>query len=120
MNSLINDKKTIGLTPDGERIMHEIMKLGSFKDMIDSAKFAMSLAINENAELSHTEKVSTIWNVGSFDPDNQIRQIIPILYPNCEAPYRAVESLIDRGLHIIETKFSNGLLDISAIIKTFS
>ena len=96
---------------------HSFMSLEIFKDMIDSAKFAMSLAINAGAELTHTEKANTIWNVGSFDSDNQLRQIIPILYPNCETPYRAIESLIDNGLRIIKSKISAGNLDIGLLIR---
>ena len=117
MNNSISDKKTIGLTPEGEKIMKEIMSLDIFKDMIDSAKFAMSLAINAGIELSHTEKANTIWNVGSFDSDNQLRQMIPILYPNCNTPYRAVESLIDGGLLIIKSKISGGSLDVALLIQ---
>jgi hypothetical protein len=94
----MTDKKTIGLTPAGEKIMQQLMGLGYFKDMMDAAKFAMSVAIRNDAAPTSIEGASTIWNVGSFDSDGQIRQIIPTLISNCDSPYRAAESLIDQGL----------------------
>jgi hypothetical protein len=78
--------------------MQQLMELGCFKDMMDAAKFAMSVAIRAGASPSSIEGASTIWNVGSFDSDGQIRQVIPVLIPGCDSPYRAAESLIDQGL----------------------
>jgi len=94
----MSDKKTIGLTPAGERAIEQLMAQGCFKDMIDAAKFAMSIAIREGDVPSSIEGANTIWNVGSFDTDGQIRQILPVLFSGCETPYRAAESLIDQGL----------------------
>lgn len=103
----MTDKKTIGLTATGEKAMGQMMEQGCFKDMIDAAKFAMSIAIREGDAPMSVEGTNTIWNVGSFDSDGQIRQILPVLFVGCETPYRAAESLIDQGLtrmkHIVET-----------------
>jgi hypothetical protein len=113
MNSAMTDKKTIGLTTSGESIMQEIMSLNYFKDMIDAAKFAMSLAINQNPEINPVEGASTIWNVGSFDPDGELRQLIPTFFPNCKTPYRAVEFLIDLGLKQMYEQVKSGTFDIA-------
>ena len=107
----MTDKKTIGLTPAGEKIMQQLMELGCFKDMMDAAKFAMSVAIRAGASPSGIEGASTIWNVGSFDSDGQIRQVIPVLIPGCDSPYRAAESLIDQGLQSLQADIQAGRFD---------
>jgi len=78
--------------------MEQLMAQGCFKDMIDAAKFAMSIAIREGDAPLPVEGANTIWNVGSFDSDGQIRQILPVLFAGCDTPFRAAESLIDQGL----------------------
>lgn len=117
MNNSITDKKTIGLTPKGEAVMQEIMSLNYFKDMIDAAKFAMSLAINLKSQPRQLERASTIWNVGSFDPEGELRQLIPIFYSGCTTPYRAVEYLIDVGLKKMHEKIESGILDIAELAE---
>jgi hypothetical protein len=115
----MTDKKTIGLTPAGEKVMQHLMDLGYFKDMMDAAKFAMSLAIRDGATPSSIEGASTIWNVGSFDSDGQIRQIILALISDCDSPYRAVESLIDHGLQSLFADLQAGrFLNPLAMIDT--
>ena len=111
------DKKTIGLTPVGEKAMEKLMQQGCFKDMMDAAKFAMSVAIRANDAPDAVEGVSTIWNVGSFDSDGQIRQIIPVLYPECETPYRAAESLIDKGLLKLLARVDDGTFDPVTLLQ---
>jgi hypothetical protein len=120
MNRSVTDKKTIGLTNSGESIMQDIMSLNYFKDMIDAAKFAMSLAINQNPEIYPTEGASTIWNVGSFDPDGELRQLIPTFFPSCKTPYRAVEYLIDIGLKQIYDQVKSGTFDIAEITEKYT
>ena len=117
MSNQAADKKTIGLTPEGEKVIQKLMDLNYFKDMMDAAKFAMSFAINDGVQPSHTERAGTIWNVGSFDSDGQLRQLIPILFPNCETPYRAIEHLIDTGLRKIQERFDRGQFDLSELVK---
>lgn len=113
----MTDKKTIGLTPAGERTMKQLMEQGCFKDMMDAAKFAMSVAIRAGASPSSVEGASTIWNVGSFDSDGQIRQVIPVLFADCDSPYRAAESLIDQGLRSLLKDIEAGSFDPLNIVS---
>lgn len=109
----MDDKKTIGLTPDGEKIIQLLMERDVFKDKMHAAKFAMALAIKSGAKIKHTENPSTSWHFGSFDPEGQIKQVISILYPECETPYRAIESLIDTGLKQNKDVFESPSWDIT-------
>jgi len=83
------------------------MQKNLFKDQIDAAKFAMSLAINSGIGDGPAEGADTTWNIGSFDPNGELRTLIPLLFPNIDTPYRLIEYLINAGLKIIGTQLAN-------------
>lgn len=98
---MISDKKTIGLTTENQQVMQQLIEKKLFKEGIAAAKFAMALAINSGVEPKNAEGVGTTWNVGSFDAENELKNLIPILFPGTETPYRLVENLINTGFEII-------------------
>ncbi len=110
------DKNTIGVTTKAQQILDMIAEQNLFPDQMDAAKFAMALAIRRGAKPSDTPGVDTKWNVGSFDKDGRLRDLIPILFPETDTPYRAVESLMNTGLEIL-AKESGGGFDLLAILN---
>lgn len=102
---MIADKKTIGLTPDNRAIIEDLVQQKFFKEQIDAAKFALSVAINNQIQLGSAEGAETIWNVGSFDTDGNLKSLINSLYPEIDTPYRLVEYFINAGLQIIQQKY---------------
>ncbi len=112
---MAEDKRTIGVTEAAAVMVEQ----GHFSDAIDAAKFAMALAINSlgHAEDLTVEGTTTKWNVGSFDPDSQLRSLLDALYPDVDQPYRLLEFLIDDGLHrVSEHMESVGELDVIALL----
>lgn len=112
------DKKTIGLTPGNRTVIEELVQQKFFKDQIDAAKFAMALAIQSGMQPGSAEGAETIWNVGSFDPDGQLKNLIPSLFPGTDAPYRALEHFVNAGLqliaaHISEKKSISGFFNLA-------
>ena len=103
-----SDRKTLGLTPANRQIYDKLLEEGWFKEGIDLAKFAMSVAIERGvpAEDGKVEGTETVWNVGSFDPDAELRNLIPILFPETETPYRLVEFYVNAGLKLIGEKMA--------------
>jgi hypothetical protein len=99
---MASDKNTIGLTADGRRVLDELLATERFNNGIDVAKFAMAVAVAAGASPSSVEGAGTVWNVGSFDEDGELRDLIQALYPDTQTPYRAVESLVETGLAIID------------------
>lgn len=97
---MTTDKKTIGLTPEARAVLDKLAQSGYFQDQMAAAKFAMSYAINAGLSGS-PEGADTTWNVGSFDSDGEMRNIIPALCGGTETPYRTVEQLINLGLAAI-------------------
>lgn len=109
------DKTTIGLTPDNRKVIEKMME--HFNEQMDGARFAMSLAIKSGEEPSKIENAETVWNVGSFDPDGEIRDLIQALYPDNDSPYRAAEYFINSGLRQIDDHLDeNKELDIVQLV----
>ena len=108
---MAEDKKTIGLTDANKAIMDQVVEKAGFKRDMDAAKFAFALAVNRGSEPGQIEGVGTIWNVGSFDEGGDIKALIQNLFPNADAPYRALESLMNTGFSLLaaEIKVNPGL-----------
>lgn len=114
------DKNTIGVTPKAQKILDQMSEDKAFADQMDAAKFAMSIAIRRGAKPGEVTGAGTKWNVGSFDPNGELRNLLPILYPDLKTPYRALESLIDSGLQIVAQEHLKGsTFDLAATLKAF-
>lgn len=110
-----DDKTTLGLTPENREVMDNI--IDHFNEQMDAARFAMSLAINSGEEPGEMKNADTVWNVGSFDPDGDIRDLIRALFPEVESPYRAAEYFINTGLQQIDEHLEeNKELDVVQLI----
>lgn len=113
-----DDKKTIGLTPANQEILEAVMETGAFDKEYDAAKFAVSLAINAGIEPNNAEGAETKWSVITFGME--ISDIVSLLVPECETPYRLIEYYMNVGLGIIgaHMKGNNGQLDITQLLDT--
>jgi hypothetical protein len=115
---MADDKKTIGVTEANRRIMDEVVEKGGFKRDMDAARFAFAVAVNRGSEPSHVEGAGTIWNVGSFDEGGDIKALIQNLFPSVDAPYRALESLINIGFGLLGAELkTNPRLRIEDLLK---
>jgi hypothetical protein len=112
------DKNTIGVTSKSQKVLDQMTEAGVFAEEQDAAKFAMAIAVRHGMQPGEVSGASTKWNVGSFDTDGQLRNMLPIIFPALKTPYRALESLIDSGLGIIAEEYlKGGGIDLAAIIK---
>lgn len=109
---MAEDKKTIGLTDANKAVMDEVVEKTGFNSALDAAKFAFALAVHRGSEPpGQIEGVGTIWNVGSFDEGGDLKALVQNLFPNVDAPYRTLESLINVGFSMLalEMKSTPGL-----------
>ncbi len=97
----MSDKKTIGLTLENRRVMEHLIEKNLFHDGLAAAKFALAFAIKSDANPVSLEGVETIWNVGSFDQEGELRNLIPVLFPDVETPYRFIEELMNIGFSLL-------------------
>jgi hypothetical protein len=103
---MIDDKKTIGLTPENRSVMDRIMEKEFFREQKDAALFAMAYAINQDVVAGNCEGANTIWNVGSLDPEGEVRSLVGNLFPDVVLPYRLTEHLINAGLALIGARMA--------------
>lgn len=115
---MAEDKKTIGLTDANKLFMEQLVEQAGFKSNMDAAKFAFALAVNRGSEPGQVEGVGTIWNVGSFDEAGDLKALIQNLFPSADAPYRAMESLMNTGFNMLAAEMkSNPGLRIEDLLK---
>jgi hypothetical protein len=85
---------------------------------MDAAKFAFALAANRGSEPSPVEGAGTIRNAGSFEEGGDLKALIQKLFPNADAPYRALESLMNTGFGLLAAEMkTNPGLRIEELIK---
>jgi hypothetical protein len=103
---MADDKTTIGLTDTNKTVMNTVVEQAGFKHAMDAAKFAFALAVSRGCEPGQVEGAGTIWNVGSFDEGGDLKALIQNLFPNVDIPYRALESLMNRGFALLAEEMS--------------
>jgi hypothetical protein len=112
-----SDKKTIGLTPGNRKIVEIIAAQNWFNERLDMARFALSIAIDCDILPNKIENAETVWNVGSFDPDMEIKSVLLALFPDYP-PYRLAEYYLNKGIEIIGKRMEeNPYLDVKDIFS---
>jgi hypothetical protein len=103
---MAEDKKTIGLTDANKLVMDQLVEKAGFSLDMDAAKFAFALAVNRGSEPGPIEGAGTIWAAGNFDQGGDLKALIQNLYPSVDAPYRALESLINTGFGLLAVELT--------------
>jgi len=95
-----SDKDTLGITENGRRLLQRLKDEGAFSELVDGYRFAVALALKRELEPSATEiSTTTAWNIGTFDGDQVLRDLVTVLRPDsANTPYRYIERLADAGL----------------------
>lgn len=95
------DLITVGLSEEGSVKLDELKELGVFAKQIDGYRFAVSLAIAQGVIPNDIAKRTTLFNVGSLDPEQVLKTAVEALMASqleeC-SPYRLIERLADWGV----------------------
>ena len=97
-------RATISLTADANVVVDDLCARFPFSERMDAAKVGIAHAVRAAMTPSGRDRApgsgtGTTWNVGSFDNDGQLRELVRALYPRVEEdPYVLVEALMNRGL----------------------
>lgn len=95
------DRRSIGLTVESQRLMDEIMSKDWFSEQQDVARLAMACALRQHIAPGTTPGVDTRWNSGLFDPTGELLALVGAFYPGVTTPVRAAEALVNEGLRIV-------------------
>ncbi len=112
---------TIGLSDQAHAMLKRLAEdkqNGNFAEMADAYRFGIALALAHGAipeEISGQR--TTIFNVGTLDPDKQVYTTIRSLLKTGSTPvYRWAERLAEWGVREMSAMSDKGELDIGAIL----
>src|SRR5437588_3727107 len=92
------DVVTIGLTEQSHGVLQRLKDEQAFPEMVDGYRFAIALAINRSLIAQEQTRMTTIFNVGTLDPDGTIRNMISELFPEMPNPYSVAQRLAEAGI----------------------
>ncbi|RWG01077.1 hypothetical protein [Mesorhizobium sp.] len=99
------DRRSIGLSSESQRLMEELLAKDWFAEAQEAARFAMAYAIRAGVTPGVTPgSVDTRWSSGLFDPTGEIVALIGSLYPDNNTPVRAIEMLVNEGLRLVHER----------------
>jgi len=118
----LKEPTTIGLSEQAHAMLKRLAEdkqNGNFAEMTDAYRFAIALALAHGVmpdEISGQR--TTIFNVGTLDPDKQIFTTVSSLLNTGDTPvYRWAERLAEWGVREMSLLNDKGELDIGAILS---
>lgn len=113
------DKTTIGLTPKARRIAERIKEQEGLDDLLDIAVIGMGVALNSGVGIGSAKDSVTTWNVGTFDGNGYLRELVSALYDDLDTPFRQIEYLVNTGLEQLATEYdgAESSSNLTSILK---
>lgn len=124
-NTSQKEPTTIGLSEQAHAMLKRLAEdkqNGNFAEMADAYRFGIALALAHGVVPGEiTGQRTTIFNVGTIDPDRQIYTTIRTLVAIDDTPvYRWAERLAEWGVREMAAMDDRGDLDIGSIVaKTY-
>jgi uncharacterized protein YfkK (UPF0435 family) len=118
-----NDLINVGLSQASNDKLDELKELGVFADKIDGYRFGVSLALAHGAIPGELIKRVNLFNVGSLDPEQTLRQAVEALMPNELAQttvYRLIERLADWGVAELHAQAKSGEISFATLLEEAS
>ncbi len=119
--SFANEPTTIGLSEATHALLKRLAedrRNGHFAEMADAYRFGIGLALAHGVIAPEVPTPrTTIFNVGTLDPDKQIYNSIRLLMDTGNIPvYRWAERLAEWGVAELAARAEAGTLDIGDLL----
>lgn len=114
-----SDLINVGLSESANDKLDELKELGVFADKIDGYRFGVGLALAHGVFPTEVVKRVNLFNVGSLDPDQTLRQAVEALMPSAleeTTVYRLVERLADWGVAELHAQAKAGDVDFVTLL----
>jgi hypothetical protein len=108
----------VGLSEAGNEKLDYLRERGHFAEKLDGYRFAVGLALAHGVIPREIAKRATFLNVGSLDPDQNLRRAVEALMPDeveKTTAYRLIERLADWGVEELYAQAQAGDVDFAAI-----
>ena len=114
-----SDLITVGLSETADDRLTELAEMGIFWEKIDAYRFAIALAISHGISRLEIEKRRTLYNVGSLDPDQNLRRAVEAIMPDqlkTVSVYRLIERLAEWGVNELYAEAKSGGIDFERLL----
>ena len=110
----IVEPTTIGLSESAHEKLKMLQEEQHFRDLLDGYRFAIGLALAQGVDPPEVGKRTTIFNVGTVDPDQSLKRSIEVLMGDRvrETPvYKMAERLAEWGVNELASQAQVGGID---------
>lgn len=110
---------TIGLSESAHGKLKRLQEDGYFRELLDGYRFAIGLALAQVVQAPDVQKRTTIFNVGTVDPDQSIKRSIEALmgsHVRDASIYKMAERLAEWGVNELASLAEAGSIDFVGLL----
>ena len=115
----IAEPTTIGLSEGAHERLKRLQEEQYFRDLLDGYRFAVGLALAQGIEPPEIQKRTTIFNVGTVDPDQSLKRSIEALMGDRirdASVYKMAERLAEWGVNELASQAKAGSIDFVSLL----
>ena len=115
----IAEPTTIGLSEGAHEKLKRLQEDEHFRELLDGYRFAVGLALAQRVEPPEVQKRTTIFNVGTVDPDQSLKRSIEALMGDRvrdTSIYRMAERLAEWGVNELASQAKTGSIDFVGLL----
>ena len=115
----VSEPTTIGLSESAHEKLKLLQEEKHFRELLDGYRFAIGLALAQGVEPPEVQKRTTIFNVGTVDPDQSLKRAIQaVMGERVEGTsiYRMAERLAEWGVNELASEAQNGEIDFVRLL----
>lgn len=116
----IAEPTTIGLSESAHEKLKWLQEEQHFRDLLDGYRFAIGLALAQGIEPPEVQKRTTIFNVGTVDPDQSLKRSIEALMGGRlqdTAVYKMAERLAEWGVNELASQAKTGNINFVYLLE---
>lgn len=115
----ITEPTTIGLSEGAHEKLKRLQEEQHFRELLDGYRFAIGLALAQGVEPPEVQKRTTIFNVGTVDPDQSLKRSIEALMGDRvrdTSIYKMAERLAEWGVNELASQAEAGRIDFAGLL----
>jgi len=119
----IAEPTTIGLSEGAHEKLKRLQEEQHFRELLDGYRFAIGLALAQEVEPPEVQKRTTIFNVGTVDPDQSLKRSIEALMGDRVRDvsiYKMAERLAEWGVNELASQAEAGSIDFAGLLDQAS
>lgn len=116
----VAEPTTIGLSESAHQKLKRLQEDQYFRELLDGYRFAIGLALAQDVEPPEIKKRTTIFNVGTVDPDQSLKRSIEALMGDRvreTSTYRMAERLAEWGVNELSAAARDGGIDFVELLE---